>query len=38
MFFWMDLAPSGVEDSAPIILTKARDQKVPHVLHSSLPL
>ena len=28
MFFWFDLSPSGVTDSAPLILEKARDAKV----------
>ena len=28
MFFWFDLSPSGVADSAPLILEKARDALV----------
>ena len=28
MFFWFDLAPSGVVDSSPLILEKCRDKKV----------
>jgi|EP01046_Picozoa_sp_COSAG06_P012137 DNA-binding transcriptional MocR family regulator len=28
MFFWFDLSPSGVTDSAPLILEKARDALV----------
>ena len=28
MFFWFDLSPSGVTDSAPLILERCRDKKV----------
>lgn len=28
MFYWFDLSPSGVTDSAPLILEKARDALV----------